>query len=230
MVPHVRPSLRAVRRPPFSLRRLTLCFALMALVVIGIGLLLKTVVTGAVDHRMAAGAVVAVTIVVASCYGARGRERAARLIADSTSLGGADSLAEHTAPDAIKVIDDYTCMAADEFEYAVARLCERDGCRDVRVVGGANDLGADVVATAPDGRVVIIQCKRYRETNKVGSQDLQRFGGTCFAVHGADIAACVTTSTFTEPAADYARQCEIQCFDQDALEAWAAEFGPTPWQ
>ncbi|MFB7393564.1 restriction endonuclease [Streptomyces sp. NPDC056191] len=61
------------------------------------------------------------------------------------------------------------------------------------------------MALTPDGRRLVIQCKRYRDSNKVGSQDLQRFGGTCFTVHGADVAAVVTTSTFTKPAAGYAK-------------------------
>ncbi|MBQ0986452.1 restriction endonuclease [Streptomyces sp. F63] len=121
-------------------------------------------------------------------------------------------------------------MDADAFEQAVAALCERDGCADVSVVGGANDLGADVLATGPDGRRIVIQCKRYGETNKVGSQDLQRFGGTCFTVHGADVAALVTTSSFTEPAADYAERTGIRCFDGADLVAWADRAGPAPWE
>ncbi|WP_030547839.1 restriction endonuclease, partial [Streptomyces albus] len=124
----------------------------------------------------------------------------------------------------------YDAMDADAFEEAVAALCERDGCGDVSVVGGANDLGADVVATSPDGRRVVIQCKRYCETNKVGSQELQRFGGTCFTVHEADVAALVTTSTFTEPAADYAARTGIRCFDGADLAAWADRAGPAPWE
>ncbi|MGW0971784.1 restriction endonuclease, partial [Streptomyces sp. NPDC002516] len=86
----------------------------------------------------------------------------------------------------------YEALDPDEFEQAVADLCRRDGCLDVDVVGGAGDLGADVVARTPDGRSVVIQCKRYCDGNRVGSQDLQRFGGTCFTVHGADIAVVVT--------------------------------------
>lgn len=127
-------------------------------------------------------------------------------------------------------IDDYAAMDADAFEEAVAGLCERDGCEDVRVVGGANDLGADVVAVAPDGRSVVIQCKRYGADNKVGSQELQRFGGTCFTVHGADVAAVVTTSAFTDPAREYAERCAILCFDQDDLVGWASGTGPAPWE
>ncbi|MFI9359098.1 restriction endonuclease [Streptomyces lydicus] len=127
-------------------------------------------------------------------------------------------------------LDDYAEMDADAFEEAVAGLCERDGCREVQVVGGANDLGADVVAVAPDGRSLVIQCKRYCADNKVGSQDLQRFGGTCFTVHGADVAAVVTTSAFTEPAREYADRCGILCFDHDDLIGWASGTGPAPWE
>ncbi|MEV7451400.1 restriction endonuclease [Streptomyces nigra] len=117
----------------------------------------------------------------------------------------------------------------DAFERTVADLCLRDGCGDVEVVGGAGDLGADVTAVTPDGRRLIVQCKRYGETNKVGSQDLQRFGGTCFTVHEADIAVVVTTSDFTAPALEYAEQCGILCVNGDELSAWHDGSGPRPW-
>ncbi|MFI9245116.1 restriction endonuclease [Streptomyces sp. NPDC053086] len=125
-----------------------------------------------------------------------------------------------------------TCFAEldpDGFEQAVAELCARDGCREVEVVGGAGDLGADVVAIVPDGRRVVIQCKQYGDTNKVGSQDMQRFGGTCFTIHEADVAAVVTTSDFTAPALEYALQCGIVCVNGDELGAWHQGTGPSPW-
>ncbi|WP_436844508.1 restriction endonuclease [Streptomyces wuyuanensis] len=123
----------------------------------------------------------------------------------------------------------YHAMDARSFERAIAFLCERDGCHQVSVVGGAGDLGADVVATAPDGRRIVIQCKRYGPTTKVGSPDLQRFGGTCYSVHGAQVAAVVTTSVFTQPAAQYGSQHGIRLIDQAALAAWATRTGPAPW-
>lgn len=123
----------------------------------------------------------------------------------------------------------YLDMNAKEFEEAIAALCRRDGCINVHVVGRAGDLGADVMATAPDGRRVVLQCKRYTPPNKVGSQDMQRFGGTCFAVHGAQIAAVVTTSVFTQPALGYARQAGIRCVPGTALARWASRTGPAPW-
>jgi restriction system protein len=125
--------------------------------------------------------------------------------------------------------DDYTDLDADGFEDAIAELCVRDACLDVEVVGGAGDLGADIMAATPDGRRVVIQCKRYGDTHKVGSQDLQRFGGTCFTVHEADVAVLVTTSDFTVPALEYAEQCGIVCVDGAELEAWHDGTGPSPW-
>ncbi|NEY33965.1 restriction endonuclease [Streptomyces sp. PRKS01-65] len=137
----------------------------------------------------------------------------------------ADAAVAGPAPDT-----GYEALDPDEFEHAVAALCVRDGCREAEVVGGAGDLGADVLAVAPDGRRVVIQCKRYGDGTTVGSQDLQRFGGTCFAVHGADIAVVVTTSVFTAPALDYARRCGIVCVDGEALRAWREGTGPRPWE
>ncbi|MFH9424449.1 restriction endonuclease [Streptomyces sp. NPDC017529] len=142
----------------------------------------------------------------------------------------APAAADEPAPlAAVWSVEDFLAMDADAFEQAIAHLCERDGCRDVKVVGGAGDLGADILATTSDGRRIIIQCKRYCATNKVGSQDVQRFGGTCYTVHEADIAAVVTTSAFTEPATDYAGTCGIRCFDGDKLMAWSNGAGPAPW-
>lgn len=124
----------------------------------------------------------------------------------------------------------YEALDPYEFEEAVAELCRRDGCWDVEVVGGAGDLGADVVARTPDGRLLVMQCKRYGDTNRVGSQDMQRFGGTCFTVHGADVAVMVTTSDFTAPALEYAEQCGIVCVNGPDLQRWRDGTGPSPWE
>ncbi|MFD7389295.1 restriction endonuclease [Streptomyces sp. NPDC059852] len=162
--------------------------------------------------------------------------------AESAFGYGADPLRPEVSPapspaaaageEAIAVLDlpvDCFELDPDAFEQTVADLCLRDGCGDVEVVGGAGDLGADVTAVTPDGRRLIVQCKRYCETNKVGSQDLQRFGGTCFTVHEADIAVVVTTSDFTAPALEYAEQCGILCVNGDELSAWHDGTGPRPW-
>jgi restriction system protein len=123
----------------------------------------------------------------------------------------------------------YHALGPTEFEHAIAYLCQRDGCTDVIVSGGAGDLGADVIATAPDGRRIVIQCKRYGPTNKVGSPDMQRFGGTCYSYHRAHIAVMVTTSTFTRQAAGYAATQGILLYGEQELAGWASRTGPAPW-
>lgn len=125
---------------------------------------------------------------------------------------------------------DYDALTPEEFEEAIAALCAHHGCSAVEVVGGAGDLGADVIAEAPDGSRVVVQCKQYGSSHRVGSQDLQRFGGTCFTVHQADVALLVTTSDFTAPALEYAEQCGIVCVDGEALRAWTDGTGPRPWE
>jgi restriction system protein len=126
-------------------------------------------------------------------------------------------------------IESYHTMNAREFEEALAYLCRRDGCPEAAVVGKAGDLGADVLAITPDGRRMVLQAKRYVAGNSVTGPALQRFGGTCYSVHRADIAAVVTTSGFTKQAREYAAAMRIALFDNDALAGWAARNGPPPW-
>ncbi|WP_440899916.1 restriction endonuclease [Actinosynnema sp.] len=113
-------------------------------------------------------------------------------------------------------------MTGKEFEQLVARLLQRDGYADVRIPGGSGDLGADVMATAPDGSVVVVQCKRYSEKARVSSPDMQKFLGTCFTEHDADHAWFVTTTRFSEPARDLGTRRGVTLVDRSALAEWMA--------
>ncbi|WP_051166303.1 restriction endonuclease [Amycolatopsis orientalis] len=126
-------------------------------------------------------------------------------------------------------ISRYQMMGDREFEEALAFLCARDGCAHAQPVGRTGDLGADVIAFAPDGRKIVLHAKRYVPTNKVIGPELQKFGETCFSVHGAHVAAIVTTSTFTKQAQQYGAHLGIRLFDADALAAWSSRTGPAPW-
>lgn len=238
---------REVRRHAFSLRQLTLCFGLIAIVLFGAGIMAREAARAAESRPVAALVLGSAALSAAVALRHRRRSGTARRAVRPAPYDVPDAAAEGARegdccpppaagpepvlaePEPVLAEVDYAALDADEFEQAVADLCERDGCRDVRVVGGAGDLGADVVAVTQDGRRVVIQCKRYDTTHKVGSQDVQRFGGTCFAVHGAEVAAVVTTSGFTEPAVEYAAQCGIGCVDGQALADWASGTGPGPW-
>ncbi|MFD5429641.1 restriction endonuclease [Streptomyces sp. NPDC127084] len=206
-----------VRRPgptgrgTFSLRQTLLWFVLTGTVISGCGLMIKSLFRASGMAGALAGIwLIGTFLVFLALWGGR-RGKARRLALQPVSETAQPTYTSY----------DFAAMAPEAFEQAIADLCERDGCTEVQVVGGAGDLGADVLGIAPDGRRIVIQCKRYGPVNKVGSQDMQRFGGTCFAVHDAQIAAMVTTGEFTGPAEEYAQQCGILCLDQSALTAWA---------
>ncbi|MEU3889071.1 restriction endonuclease [Streptomyces sp. NPDC029041] len=233
------------RRYGFDLRSTALFFVFLAVLVSVLGLAVR-VAAGAVERRPA-WMFVLLAIAVACCLGLRRRWRlagAARRAAaalDEAAREAAEVLEAPAVPtprmptpaptdaEADTLAVDYDALTPEGFEEAIAGLCERDGCTEAEVVGGAGDLGADVLAVTPDGRRVVIQCKQYGESHRVGSQDLQRFGGTCFTVHEADVAVLVCTSDFTAPAVEYAEQCGIVCVNREALEAWTDGTGPRPW-
>ncbi|MFE1947429.1 restriction endonuclease [Streptomyces massasporeus] len=236
-VPAPRTAFVKRRRYRFDLRSTALFFVFLAVVVSVLGLTAR-VAAGAVERRPA-WVFVLVLIGVAACLGLRRRWRVAGVARraaaalDEAAREAAEQLQapavshRRTAVEAVAV--DYAALTPEGFEEAIAALCERDGCSGVEVVGGAGDLGADVLAVTPDGRRIVVQCKRYDASHRVGSQDLQRFGGTCFTVHEADVAVLVSTSDFTAPALEYAEQCGILCVDGETLEAWTDGTGPRPW-
>ncbi|MEU9063858.1 restriction endonuclease [Streptomyces sp. NPDC048430] len=235
-----RGTARKGRRPEFDVRRTAFGFAFLALLICGAGLAVRTALRSAERHPVVAvaSAVALVAAVVVLLRLRRSRRAAARTAAAAveTAYEAVDAaLEELPEPDAVPPprpepvrTADYEAMDPYDFEEAVAALCRRDGCLDAEVVGGAGDLGADVVGTTPDGRRLVVQCKRYTSDNKVGSQDLQRFGGTCYAVHGAEAAVVVTTGEFTDPALEYAEECGIVCVGLDGLTAWSEGASP-PW-
>ncbi|MFI5688013.1 restriction endonuclease [Streptomyces sp. NPDC051636] len=245
---------RARRRRPFDLRATALYFALLALLLCALGLTARAA-AAAFERRPAWIAVLCLVGTAAALAQRRRRHRRCAQRAAHRAAAALDA-ATRTAVEALEaphppghspvlppetVTDgppaaydaggavDHDALDPDEFEQTIAALCERDGCSPVEVVGGAGDLGADILAVTPDGRRVVIQCKRYGATNRVGSEDLQRFGGTCYTVHEADVAVVVTTSGFTAPAAEYAELCGIVCVDRRALRAWSDNTGPAPW-
>ncbi|MGW6063087.1 restriction endonuclease [Streptomyces sp. NPDC055189] len=110
-------------------------------------------------------------------------------------------------------------MTGTQFEELVAGLCRRDGCTDVRRVGGAGDNGVDVTGRLPDGRSMIIQCKRYAPSRAVAGRDLRDLLGS--RVHfGADVAICVTTARYSRPALAFAAGSGIAALHRDHVGLW----------
>ena len=152
---------------------------------------------------------------------------AAAVVLRARVLTGRRDLAARVAQ--LRHIGPFLTMSPKAFEHALADLCRRDGCTKVTVVGGAGDLAADVLATTPTGRRILIQAKRYGPRTLVGSQDVQKVNGTYRDVHNCDQALVVTTSTFTKAAAAFCTKVGIRTVDQRALALWAEGTGTPPW-
>ena len=129
-------------------------------------------------------------------------------------------LAEDERRHARRSLDAVWAMDGRQFEEYVAGLCRRDGCTDVKRVGGAGDLGADVTGLLPDGRRFVIQCKRYAKHRTVGSRDIQTFNGTARVEHGADVPVFVASCVFTRPARDFAARHQLCLVDVNLLGFW----------
>ncbi|MFF9204406.1 restriction endonuclease [Streptomyces sp. NPDC014986] len=129
-------------------------------------------------------------------------------------------------------LEQWRALSPGGFEHAVARLCQRDGCTRVEVLGGANDRAGDVRARTPDGRWLLVQCKRYGEGKRVSVEVLYQVNGTYRESHGCDLAAVVTTSTFTSSAVDWNSDLDqpLRLVGSRQLLAWAQQQGPAPWE
>ncbi|MEV6319151.1 restriction endonuclease [Streptomyces sp. NPDC051776] len=64
-------------------------------------------------------------------------------------------------------LEQFDGMAPLEFEQAVADLVQRDGHTVSQRHGGARDLGADVIASTPDGCKIVFQCKHRRPRGRI---------------------------------------------------------------
>ncbi|MEU2428155.1 restriction endonuclease [Streptomyces sp. NPDC007861] len=118
-----------------------------------------------------------------------------------------------------RTLAEVDAMTGTEFEELVASLCRRDGCSEVRRVGGSHDNGADVVGRLPDGRTMVIQCKRYAPSSTIASRELRDLLGA--KVHfQADVAVFVTTTRFSRPSEKFAVEHGILAVHRDHLGLW----------
>ncbi|WP_326726369.1 restriction endonuclease [Streptomyces phaeochromogenes] len=110
-------------------------------------------------------------------------------------------------------------MSGTEFEEVVAELCRRDGCTQVRRVGGSGDNGADVLGRLPDGRTMVIQCKRYAPHRTIASREVRDLLGA--KVHfAADVAIFVATTRFSLQAEAFAVKHHILTLHRDFFGLW----------
>lgn len=122
-------------------------------------------------------------------------------------------------PTRIDNLDSILNLTPKEFEEFVGRLLSAIGYLDVQVIGRSGDLGVDVSAKDPEGNKVVVQCKRFGRSKAVTGPDIVSFLGT-ITIHDNAKGIYVTTSRFTAPARDVARQHSIRLIDGNLLLQW----------
>ena len=116
-------------------------------------------------------------------------------------------------------------MALDpySFENFCAVLLEKQGYTDVAIRGRSGDRGVDISAVDPQGKSVVIQCKRY--LGNVSAEPIQRLHS--FSVtRNAHRRIVITTSGFTPDARDEAANTDTELIDGRELERLVATFFP----
>lgn len=117
----------------------------------------------------------------------------------------------------IKAFNELLALTPTQFEMAIADLLRDMGYRSVQRTGRSGDLAADITCRDRKGRSVVVQCKRHAPGIRVGSRDMQAFIGMVKVHHRADNGVFVTTSEFTAPARELARQHEVTLIDGPRL-------------
>lgn len=113
-----------------------------------------------------------------------------------------------------------------EFEHFVATLWDRQGW-ETEVTTASNDYGVDVKAEKDDGMVrqtAAIQAKRYADRNTVGRDEVQQYHAIRTQDPDVDTAIVVTTSSFTNPAEEWAENHGVRLVNGDDLLKKLREF------
>ena len=112
---------------------------------------------------------------------------------------------------------DISTLSGTDFEILVQGLLKEDGYENVIKMGGAGDLGVDIIASKrQQGRLLhyIFQCKRW--ASNVGSDPIQRLYAEKMR-RGLDYAICVTTSGYTKDGKKVAIDLDVEIVDGNQL-------------
>lgn len=90
-----------------------------------------------------------------------------------------------------------------DFEDVIGEMYRRLGYQ-VKQTPYSNDKGKDLILKK-NGKIYLVECKRYSEDNTVGREQLQKFFAAIYQ-ESADMGFFVTTSTFKSTAIEYAKE------------------------
>lgn len=101
-----------------------------------------------------------------------------------------------------------------QFEHYIANLFRKYGYK-TKVTLASGDLGIDAEAWK-NGKYSVIQCKRYAESQTIGSPEIQQFIGS-MKIYNASQGFFVATTRFSIPAVNLAKQHNVELIDDERL-------------
>lgn len=151
----------------------------------------------------------------------REQERRTELIRQASVLANEER--KRISSNLLRLHETLLSLPSESFEDVVAELFRKNGY-DVTQTPYVNDGGKDALAYKY-GEKSLIECKRWGIDKKVGRPDLQKF----FAAMVEETASkgfFVTTSSFSQPAIEYATAHNIELIDSSKLVAMMQEAYP----
>lgn len=112
---------------------------------------------------------------------------------------------------------DISTLSGNDFEILVQGLLKKEGFENVVKMGGAGDLGVDIIASMRQKDKLlhyIFQCKRW--ASNVGADPIQRLYAERNR-RGLDHAVCVTTSSYTKDGKKIAYDLDVEIVDGKQL-------------
>lgn len=112
---------------------------------------------------------------------------------------------------------DISTFSGTDFEILIRRMLIQEGYEHVVRMGGAGDLGVDIIAVKRQRDRVkryLFQCKRW--ASNVGADPIQRLFSERER-RGFDYAVCITTSGYTRDGSKAARDFDVETVDGNQL-------------
>ena len=104
------------------------------------------------------------------------------------------------------------------FEQFVADVWQERQGWATEVMDAGPDRGLDVIGEPPNGGAkTAVQCKRYKQGNKVTSDQIQQYASLRQQWDDVEGVTVVTTSSFTRDAEELAKRLNVKCINGDDL-------------
>ncbi|MEF8840129.1 MAG: restriction endonuclease [Haloarculaceae archaeon] len=121
-------------------------------------------------------------------------------------------------PDSSEILSALRGFPPRYFEQLVADVWQERQEWVTEVMNAGPDRGLDLIGEPPSGGAkTAVQCKRYKQGNKVTSDQIRQYASLRQQWDDVKRLIVVTTSSFTRDADELAKRLNVKCIDGDDL-------------